>query len=211
MPLYVLALTDGTLGRWTGGDRRLETVGCAGVHAVCERRTASPPATDEELRAQHALVVAIAQRVPAVLPVRFGSLLQKRELTALIRRHQAEIRAGLDQVRGRVQMTVRVLDSGSGRRPRREPGMTSGRAYLERARRTSALPVPPRAQRLLSALEPYVVSQRRAPGAGELLATIYHLVEQSQVARYTKTAGKPVPGVIVTGPWPPFAFSPQLW
>jgi hypothetical protein len=210
VPLYVLALTDTPLGSWTAGDRRLQTADYDGVHVVYERRTEAPAMTDTELRDQHSLVIAIANRARAVLPARFGSLIGKRELTALVRRHDAQIRAALEQVRDRVQMTVRVLGA-STRRPSVPARVTSGREYLERARRVSTPPLPPRAQRLLSAVQPYVLSERREPGAGRLVATLYHLVDAAQVSRYMAAAGKRVPGVLVSGPWPPFAFSPQLW
>lgn len=164
--------------------------------------------SDAELRAQHALVIEISQRVRAVLPVRFGSLLEKGELHALIRRHHAEIAAALAHVRDRVQMTVRVL---GGTPAPASPRVSSGREYLERARRAATLPVPEPAQQFLSALQPCIVQERRQPGAGELLATVYHLVEAEQVPRYVKAAAAPGPGIMVSGPWPPFAFSPQLW
>jgi hypothetical protein len=209
VPLYVLALTDTPLGSWTAGDRRLQTADYDGVHVVYERRTKAPEMTDAELREQHSLVIAIANRARAVLPARFGSLIGKRELTALLRRHDAEIRAALEQVRDRVQMTVRVL--GASLRPSAPARVTSGREYLERARRALAPPLPRHAERLLSAVQPYVVSARREPGAGRLLATLYHLVDAAQISRYMAAARTRRPGVIVSGPWPPFAFSPQLW
>lgn len=210
MPFYVLALTDTPLGRWAAGDRRLLTADYDGVHVVYEQRREAPALTDAELRDQHRLVIAMANRARAVLPARFGSLIARRELTALIRRHDAEIRTALEQVRDRVQMTVRVLGA-TPRHPPPRARVTSGREYLERARQQMAPPLPRQAVRLLAAVRPYVVSERREPGAGRLLATLYHLVDTSQIGRYTKAAGTRVPGVIVSGPWPPFAFSPQLW
>ncbi len=66
-------------------------------------------------------------------------------------------------------------------------------------------------ERVLAAVRPLVAAERREHGAGGLLATIYHLVEARHVDRYKKAVGNPVPGVMVSGPWPPFAFSPQLW
>ena len=217
MPLYVLALTDADLGTWTARDRpmardrRLLSVDYGGIHVVYERRATAPPVTDEELRAQHAMVIAIAERAPAVLPARFGSLMQKRELASSIRRHEVEILSALQRVRNHVQMTVRVL----GKRPKRSaapasPNM-SGREYLEHARRAATPPTTPEAERLLAAVGRLVATERREHGAGRLLATIYHLVEARHVERYRKAAGAPVPGVIVSGPWPPFAFSPPLW
>ena len=71
--LYVLALTDTDLGTWMTGGRRLYSANCNGIHVAHERRVEAPPVSDEELRAQHALVTAIAERAPAVLPARFGA------------------------------------------------------------------------------------------------------------------------------------------
>ena len=210
MAFYVLALTDTPLGSWRAGDRRLQTADYDGIHVVYERRGAGPAINDAELRAQHALVIAIASRSRAVLPARFGSLIEKKQLTELIDRHRPEIGEALERVRDRVQMTVRVLGTPPRSRPAVAPAM-SGREYLERARLASSLPLPLQARRFLSAVQPYVVSERREPGADRLLATIYHLVDARRVTPYTQASGERIPGVIISGPWPPFAFSPQLW
>lgn len=211
MALYVLAFTDSPASTFTPVNPRLASVEYDGIHVVYERRAAAPPVGDVELRQQHAVVTAIAERTRAVLPARFGALVEKPDLTAFLRQHGAAIRAALDEVRDRVQMTVRVLGSDDAPRPAPRPPATSGRDYLERARRASTPALPSPAERLLSALRPYVAIERREPGAGRLLATIYHLVDAQQVAGYKKMSAKQIPGVMVTGPWPPFAFSPQLW
>ena len=168
--------------------------------------------SEEELRAQHALVMTIAERCPAVLPARFGSLLGKRELSVAVSRHHGKIVEALDQVRDHVQMTVRVLGQ---RAPRTVVAASqapiSGTEYLRRARLVAVPPTTPAGERVLAAVRPMVAAERREQGAGGLLATIYHLVHVHQVERYIKAAGRPGAGVIVSGPWPPFAFSPQLW
>ncbi len=172
----------------------------------------APPVSDEELRAQHALVMAIAERAPAVLPARFGALMGKRELTAAIDRHHAEIVAALDRVRDHVQITIRVLGTRA-----RQTDVTasdapmSGTDYLRRARLAAIPPMTSAGERVLAAVGPIAAAERRVHGSGGLLATVYHLVDVRQVERYMKAAGGPVPGVIVSGPWPPFAFTPQLW
>lgn len=212
MALYVLALTDTDLGTWTTGGRRLYSANCRGIHVVHQRRAAAPPVSDEELRVQHALVMAIAERAPAVLPARFGALMDKRELMAAIDRHHAEIVTALDRVRDHVQITIRVL----GTRARRTDATpsdapVSGTDYLQRARLAAIPPMTSAGERVLAAVGPLAAAERRVHGSGGLLATVYHLVDVRQVERYMKAAGGPVPGVIVSGPWPPFAFTPQLW
>ncbi|MBA3637942.1 MAG: GvpL/GvpF family gas vesicle protein [Acidobacteria bacterium] len=211
MPLYVLALTDSDLGTWTVGRRRLQSAAFGRIHVVYQRRSVVPPVTDEELRAQHAVVLAIAEQASAVLPARYGSLLSKGELAAAVRQHENEIVAALDRVRDHVQMTIRVLGTRASRPPLQALVGISGTEYLQRARRAADPPMTPTGERVLAAVRPLVAAERREHGAGGLLATIYHLVDVHKVERYTKAAGGPVPGVIVSGPWPPFAFSPQLW
>lgn len=211
MPLYVLALTDTDLGTWTVGRRRLHTAAYGRVHVVYQRRSVAPPVTDEELRAQHALVLAIARRAPAVVPARYGSLLEKGDLAAAISRHEDEIVAALDRVRDHVQMTIRVMGKRLPRAPQAPPGAISGTEYLQRVRRSVDGGMTPAGERVLTTLRPLVAAERREHGVGGLLATVYHLVDTRKLERYTKAAAVAVPGVIVSGPWPPFAFSPQLW
>ena len=211
MPLYVLALTDTDLGTWTVGGRKLHSVTYDRIHVVYQRRSVVPPAADEELRAQHAVVVAIAGRAPAVLPARYGSLLAKHQLTAAIRQHETEILTALDRVRDHAQMTIRILGKRAPGTAVQSAAPISGTEYLQRARRAADPPTTSAGEGVLSAVKPFVAAERRERGAGGLLATVYHLVDVHKVERYTKAAGGPVTGVIVSGPWPPFAFSPQLW
>jgi hypothetical protein len=209
VPFYVLAFTDARLEPWTIGDRQLQTVSVAGLNAICERRAGRPAANESELREQHALVLAIAGRVGSILPVRFGALLAKRELVELMRRHQTAIQQGLADVCGRVQMTLRVVGTSASTAP--VPAST-GRQYLEQRLRDSSPTLPAPARRLLEALQPMVIRERREPGAGRLLATVYHLIDAGDVPRYTGIAkNASSPDMMLSGPWPPFAFTPQVW
>lgn len=208
MALYVLALTGAPPGVGVLRGRRLVVVRSKGIHAVCETRSSPPERVDAELREQHALVVAIADRVDAILPARFGTLMTRPELTALLARRHDAIRAGLEHVRDRVQMTVRV----TGRVPESASHPSTGREYLETRRRALAPALPEAARQLLDALRALAVEERRTPGAGQLLATVYQLVEKRNLTRYRRTAARLAhPGTIVSGPWPPFAFVPRLW
>jgi hypothetical protein len=207
--LYVLALTDGPIASREAAGRFLHDVDIDGIHAVCERRNSVPPLTDRALRRQHATVIAIARGTRAVLPARFGALLSRQDLERLIRTHAQDVRRGLDDVRDRVQMTLRVLGAAD-ERPRTRA--SSGREYLEERRRAALPALPSSASGLVDAVRPLTVRERQERGAPGLLVTIYHLVDVANVARYEKrvasTAGA---AVLVSGPWPPFAFTPQLF
>lgn len=210
MALYVLAFTDTDLGTWKSAKRTVRTVMVGGVYAVCERRAEIPELTDDALREQHALVVEIARRSRATLPTRFGTLIDESALLDWAVGHATELRPALDDVRDRVQMTVRILGRPEAT-PRTARAVTSGRAYLE-SRREALIPrLPEAAQELLGVLRPLVVRERIEAGQGGLLATVYQLIAKRDVATYRRAAEAAPPGVLVSGPWPPFAFTPQLF
>ena len=208
MLLYVLAITDRPVSLRTAAGKPTRAVEIDGLFAICERRRSVPPPTDRVLRAQHASIVALAARVGAILPVRFGALLDQTALTALIRANRSELRRALDEVRGMVQMTARI----PGEPPKRDAGPAStGRGYLEARRLAASPPLPPPARAFLRSVEALVARERRVAGSGQLLATIYHLVPAADVATYCRQAEDArAAGLSITGPWPPFAFTPQL-
>jgi len=94
---------------------------------------------------------------------------------------------------------------------REEP--KSGTEYLRRAAR-AANPAPPPAFRALrTPLTPLVVLQRYQPGTAILPEAVYHLVERKNVDRYAAAAAAlktSSPLLSVTGPFPPFAFAPDI-
>ena len=205
--LYVYALTDVPLDSWNDGRRRIESIPVEGIFAVCERRSASPPISEAELRRQHAIVQRIADSAPATLPARFGSLLDEAELVRMIRNRRAVVLDALDHVRGHVQMTVRIAVEES----KAVTPSESGRAYLEARQRRASPPVPPRARTALETVAPWVADERRTGSVARLL-TVYQLVRREHVSKYTASiAAAAVKGMRVTGPWPPFAFVPDLW
>jgi hypothetical protein len=205
---YVLALTDQSPGIGRIGGRHVHDVHVDGVHAICQRRTRVPAITDEALRRQHADVIAISRRVPAILPVRFGALLTRDDLTTILRTSAGEIHQALDEVRGRVQMTVRVR--GIVPTPIRGNPST-GRQYLEQRRRAAAPVLPRHARAFLDVVKPLVTRERREAGTAGLLASIYHLVDAAHVAEYERIARSITDADLVwSGPWPPFAFTPPL-
>jgi len=208
VPLYVFAIVDAPLEARTILGRKVATLRLVpGIYAVCERRAAPPPPSDEELRQQHAIVVELGSEAEAILPARFGALLSTADLRAAVRRHEQDVRGALATVKGRVQMTVRII----GRRRPRVVTPRSGREYLEQRRLAARPPLPRSAVRFADAVRPFVALERREAGAGRLLATLYHLVERSDITAYMRTAaGLRSTGVLVSGPWPPFAFAPRL-
>ena len=214
-PLYVYALTDSPVETWVENGRTFESVPLEGIFAVCERRSASPPISEAELQRQHSIVMRIAEATTALLPARFGSLVDETELAAIVRQRAQTFREGLELVRGNAQMTVRVALKKSSRGPggggqRRTPAAESGRAYLEQLLKdASPRPFPARIDASLEAVRRFVLDERRkVSDAG--LVTVHQLVRRADVGEYMKRLVR-VPGMMVTGPWPPFAFVPEPW
>lgn len=219
--LYVYALTDAAIPAWADDGRGIEAIPVGRFFAVCERRAAAPAVDEAELRRQHAIVLRIAESAPAVLPARFGSLVDDAELARILHDRAEVVLAALDRVRGHVQMTVRIAVDGSlpagGEETTRSPALQgcsptgSGRAYLQERFRQAIPDIPPRACVPLNAVKKWVADERR-PARGTGMITLYQLVRRADVQQYKDAlAHADVAGMRVSGPWPAFAFAPDLW
>lgn len=225
---YVYALADsaGATFRMDGHTIEFEKVGT--VYAAVEHVAERPPVTEEALRSQHAIISRLAQEADAVLPARFGSLVDGAELTRVIELHSDAVGRALDLVRGRVQMTVRVssdetsagVDGGTGPSPVRSApasGPKTGTQYL-RERKAAAEPrLEPRVIAAIAAVvEDLAAASRAEPGSGRTLATLYHLIDRGADGEYRDAmgaAGRRLTRytLAVSGPWAAFAFAPELW
>ena len=130
MPLYVYAIVSCPVRARSissGGGARLRPViggGAAAIVAECDER---PSPTVTALRKHDAVVRRIERAVPAILPVRFGTIVDTdRSLAALLRAWSAELHAALGLVERREQMTLRLF--GSRRRHSRHVSAALARA-----------------------------------------------------------------------------------
>ncbi len=218
MQWYVFALVDaapdGRLGRGLRGPLRARPMG--GAFAIVERRADVPPAELGSLRAHQAVVSRLANAAPAILPVRFGTLLEEDALDEVLNERDEEIAEAFALVRHRAQFTWRRDQPSASKAPEtlKVSGSTGGgAAYLRRAA-NAANPTPPAAFRLLrDRLHAFVVRERFQPAASGTPDTLYQLIEKTAIGRYRKVADAlalTAPDVTVSGPWPPFAFAPEL-
>src|SRR5262245_29775319 len=180
MAWYVFALVDripsGQPGRGVGN--RLTVRRIPGGLLVVEQRADVPPVEFGTLQKHQAVVARLAERVPAILPVRFGTLLETSEIDDALEERDDEIAEAFDLVRDRVQFTWRRRHEGR----RRNEGTTvaaSGTDYLLRAAR-AASPAPGAAFRAIrSKLRSLVVRERFQAATATVPDTLYHLVERS--------------------------------
>jgi hypothetical protein len=218
---YVYALSDSPLPRLRASGRTIESLKTGPMYAAAARLDALPPISAETLEEQHAVVSRLAQRVDAILPMRFGALVDEDELARLVTLHHAELSGALDLVRGREQMTVRLfgptpLDGqGQPAAPVRQKGI-SGTDYLRQRREaTRPRPLPPEAAHVRHAVSSLVTAERTEAGEGPVHATLWHLIDRGNAARYReaiRTVAAQIAPVraVISGPWPPFAFVPRL-
>jgi hypothetical protein len=217
--MYVYAITPASAPQLPAcglRGERLVLVREGAVAAATGRLSRAPRPTPRNLRAHHHAVAAIADAVPAVLPARFGMLLEEHDLRDLLGSREAAFRRALHRVRGRAQMTVRfprAMERDARRRSTDAGGLQlSGAAWL-RARAHDLSRAARRAEcvRLRGAVRRWARGEQVSEQAGVL--SVYHLVPRSAAAAYRRAAagiGSSTLPVLVGGPYPPFAFVPDL-
>ena len=233
--LYLYALTRGegagaALGQGLAGEplRWLD----AGPVAAVVGEISAPAVTPEALAAHDAVVSRLAERLPALLPARFGQTVPDvPTLSAWIAARERDVVAALALVEGCVQMTLRVFagpdapDAVPPPEPSPVPEDLGPGARFLYARRDAAARerTLPEIAPLREALRPLLRAERiersasGGPGGarGRLHATAYDLVARGEADAYARTVAETAPrlagwNVTVTGPWPPYAFAPGL-
>lgn len=211
--LYVHALVRTGPSRLVVCQRRLALVRAGQVGALVETARAAPEVSEASLRAQHALVVELATRIDPLLPVRFGCVLDRAELVRVLVARQVPILQALERVRGCRQMTVRIFGRAGATAP--TPAKT-GAEYLRARRAAARAAVLPIARAVQQAVQHLIEDERIDPAAGRLRVSLHHLVPVRSCAAYRRVlkALDPGPGaerLVLSGPWPPFAFGPEPW
>ena len=202
---------------------RVVTIDRIGVVVGELRRVPAP--SIRHLRRYAAIVESIAARVPSVLPARFATTVADRDELAFILQSRGSIlRERLRAVRARAQMTIRLLlesESGDrsfpsrstvtdGARLRLGYGATQGTQYLQRRMADAAAAhAVPAFEPIRAAVRRYIKDERVDKLGGVI--TINHLVPRTAAVRYRDTleraADQNEVRLIVTGPWPPYAFA----
>jgi Gas vesicle synthesis protein GvpL/GvpF len=190
--------------------------------ALAVTRHASPPARSREAILAHAGVCEdLMSKADAVLPVRFGEVFDdEAALRSSIDDRYDQLVGGLEHVRGRVEIGVRVRwdEAGPPSAVRTVDEAAGGRAYLlsrvaeERQRRAVERRAEAVAGRVHEAVGRHAADSRLQvlPTPGLVMSGVY-LVDRDDldrmVARVRATAQEhPELEVLCTGPWPPYSF-----
>ena len=220
MSLYLYALVDedlsSPLGEGIAGEP-LRLVRFGAVSAVAGDLTERPQTDRESLERQDAVVRRLAERFAAILPARFGEVFaDEAALATLLASREREMTEALAQVRGCVQMTLRVFgEPEAAPEPEVSEGGPGSRYLAARRREVERSRSLPEIEPIREALRPLLRAERiERAGAGPLLGTAYHLVLRGQDGAYREaleSARERIGGrrVAATGPWPPYAFAPE--
>jgi hypothetical protein len=229
----VYAVVSGASGPLRGdgaSGERLRRVRVSGLDLVIGLVPRMPRPTAATLTRYDAAVRRLMETHGSVLPARYGTCaatLEELAATTLDRRDA--LRRALRLVRHRVQMTVRVFGSGSTpSRLRVEPessqsrvrvdseygdGATQGRQFLQR--RAAELQIPA-AEPLRVAVKKWVRAERtERHDRGRLAGSMYHLVPRGAAPAYRSALQRAALAadvtIVVSGPWPPYAFAGGGW
>jgi hypothetical protein len=193
----------------------LVAVDCGDIVAVASehaRLLDSEPA--EDALWEHERVLEALLEAGPVLPVRFGVRFADREaLCAEVQSRGARLVTALEEVRGRVEVSVRLLARDDVPEPAREAAAVGGpgaRYLLERLdeRREAQ----GKLEAVRARLAPLAVAERSRllprPGTP---ATAAFLVERHLLGRFQREAGQlerefEDVTLVCTGPWPPYNF-----
>jgi hypothetical protein len=183
----------------------------------------APPVTRENALAHDAVVRSVLNETTP-LPFRYGSVPTEAQLHSYIKSHRAALEAKLTQVRGCVEMSVKIIwnedqtvvesESETGEGPggpcarflkekRRE--ILGGERRTEQAKKLGAW-LHEQIQQLVREEE---VSLRPTE---KLIIAAAHLVVREKVAEYrgrltASRKTRPELHFLVSGPWPPYTFS----
>jgi hypothetical protein len=193
-------------------NERLRTIRMGRLSAIVGDVVRAPAPTEKNLRRFASLIARLAGTRSAILPARFGTVVwTDDEVEIVLGARQEGLLKQLAHVRGRVQMTVRVIVEGQ--EAKRERGgkgtRDSGSSYLKRraaARRASSIPEFAPLARAVARW----VKDERVERKGSVV-TVYHLVPARHSTRYADAVENAALASgahgFVTGPWPPYAFA----
>jgi len=220
--LYVYALLGAgptePLGEGIAGEPlRVATIGR--LRALVGEMPERPPLSVAALRSHDAAIRRAMAVTEAVLPARFGSLMDdERDVERRLEPEGDALEAAIALVSGAEQMTVRVhaRDPAPAGPLRNAEGLGPGARYLAERRRAGGYDLRRAAlEALLPALRGAARAERvESHATPPLIASVHHLIRRGTAKAYAalvERAAAEIEGVAVTisGPWPAYAFAAE--
>jgi hypothetical protein len=201
---------------------RLRVVRVGSLAAVVGTLPRKPSTARHALIAYDAAVRRIAALTTGIVPARFNTVVaDDEEIAMILHARQATLKRALAHVRNRVQMTVRVpmkpveralSDSLRGPGKIRATPVTGAEFLRARAMAAAEERQVPGFDPIRAAVAKWVRDERVEKRAG--VASVYHLVPVASAATYRRAlerAAAPLAmRLIVSGPFPPYAFAAPL-
>jgi Gas vesicle synthesis protein GvpL/GvpF len=194
------------------GGASLRVLERGGLAAVYSRHRTLRPRPLPELVCAHERVVEAIMARGAVLPLRFGTQLEREEqLADVLAARRDELLESIERVRGKVELGIRMIPEG--RKATSPAAETGGRRYL-----LARVELNRRHQQAVREVHAVLAelseasSMRQPPRPPAILVASY-LVESERVAEFRRRAERLSERqqgvrVLVTGPWPPYSFAP---
>ena len=203
--IHVYAIVEASEALPSGsglGGAAVEGYDLDGIQAIVSRHEGTRIEPTETALLEHAEVVEAAMaETGAILPARFGrGLADERDLDDLLRSRHGELTRGLEQVRGCVELGVRILAPGPAVSAS-DNGAATGTEYMQ-----TRLAELARAEEVA-----HEIHDLLAEGARESARPAY-LVPRGDVDRFrghVRSVENSYPQLVVvcTGPWPPYSFA----
>ena len=219
--VYVYALVDQRARSIRAGEQRLGIVECCPsqhghIYAVVERREGVRDLSESSLKEQHEIVAMLARQFDAILPARFGTLIDQPELLRIVQLRRQILQDALARVRGHEQMTVRVFGVESMSSGGELPPIT-GTDYLERRLAAHNSPLPGVVERIRTHVKSITALESIERGSPNVRAVMHHLIPRGRSSDYVELVQEAASGragtdrITVSGPFAPFAFAPDIW
>jgi hypothetical protein len=182
----------------------------AGLTVAVSTLTRRPETTESAVVRHGAVVDVLARANDAVLPVRFGTWFESNDrLASEVAARAAVLRDALEQVRGCVELGVRVARTGHA--PAAAHPAT-GTAYLQ-----ARLAAQQEAERVAELVEARLAALSRSVALREPRDQLFngaYLVEADTIEEFRRAvdaldAEQPELTIVLTGPWPPYSFAEQ--
>ena len=212
LAVYAIVGRAGTRPGMRGvANEPLRVIRVAALGAIVGEVKRPPRLSEANLRKFASLMARLAAAHPAILPARFGTTMRDLdELEMVLGARQKPLRQQLAHVRGRVQMTTRVVVSGrAGERKQAAARKKTGAEYLRvkaAAQHASTIPEFAPLQRAVARW----VKDERVERKNKVV-TVYHLVPARCAVPYADAIEDAALASgargFVSGPWPPYAFA----
>jgi hypothetical protein len=218
--LYVYAMVP-TVASTADGlvEEPVRLVDCGGMHAAVGPALGGDTVDASALRAHDAVVRRLHGLAGTVLPMRFGSTVRDESaLRGWVETVRSILERGLEAVKDREQMAIRVYgDAAPGEAHVQDyEGERRGTRYLLSRRQ---IEIPPHLESAVETLRRrlgHLVCSERVErhATPPLLLTLRHLVARDMSPEYRAAVSGEIPGLEgltlrVSGPWPPYAFTPE--